>query len=309
MNKKQLINYLNYPESLDDWSLKELQQIVEEYPFFHTAQLLYLKNLQNSEDINFPLRLKIASLYAIDRKKLFFLLNKKPKQKLLEISEIHEIIDKHASQTTVGNKQQEEQIKKSLQVLKEKSNEVILNSVLTKESLIKIIEQRIHEIHRQNELSEDEKNRQKKHIEDMHTPFSNIGFGVQNVDKELINEFRAKNRKKNLHTNYSVSEYRLPDYEEDDSPKTNKELIENFIKKYPKAIKKDVNKQKSASQELQEPEKETVSFVTETLAKIYIKQQLFDKAIQAYQKLSLKYPEKSIYFAAQIENIERLKSE
>ena len=37
--------------------------------------------------------------------------------------------------------------------------------------------------------------------------------------------------------------------------------------------------------------------------KIYARQQLYDKAIATYLKLSLKYPEKSVYFADRIEKI------
>lgn len=48
------------------------------------------------------------------------------------------------------------------------------------------------------------------------------------------------------------------------------------------------------------------AFVTETLAKIYVRQGMYKQAILAYEKLSLKYPEKNIYFAGQIDEVKKL---
>lgn len=47
--------------------------------------------------------------------------------------------------------------------------------------------------------------------------------------------------------------------------------------------------------------------ITEAMAKMYVKQQLFAKAIDIYEKLSLKYPQKSIYFADRIKEVNELK--
>ncbi|GHT01350.1 hypothetical protein AGMMS49525_01830 [Bacteroidia bacterium] len=51
---------------------------------------------------------------------------------------------------------------------------------------------------------------------------------------------------------------------------------------------------------------DTESFFSETLAKIYIKQKKYDKALEIIYKLNLHYPEKSRYFADQIRFLEKL---
>lgn len=56
----------------------------------------------------------------------------------------------------------------------------------------------------------------------------------------------------------------------------------------------------------EEPEAEDEGFFTETLAKIYVKQQRYDKALEILKKLSLKYPNKNAYFADQIRFLEKL---
>ena len=46
--------------------------------------------------------------------------------------------------------------------------------------------------------------------------------------------------------------------------------------------------------------------MTETLAKVYLEQKKYQKAIQAYEILILKYPEKSSFFADRILSIKNL---
>ncbi|KPK87603.1 MAG: hypothetical protein AMS27_02135 [Bacteroides sp. SM23_62_1] len=84
------------------------------------------------------------------------------------------------------------------------------------------------------------------------------------------------------------------------------ELIDKFIKAQPSIIPQ---KDKSEDQEdISEAFLITDDhLMTETLAEIYVKQGYYTRAIHAYEKLSLKYPEKSSYFATQINKIRQLK--
>ena len=83
------------------------------------------------------------------------------------------------------------------------------------------------------------------------------------------------------------------------------ELIEKFIQKNPKIqpISKDRNISILTTQEKQDS-----SLMTETLAKVYLEQNKYENAIQAYRILSLKYPEKSGFFANQIKRIQILQN-
>lgn len=91
--------------------------------------------------------------------------------------------------------------------------------------------------------------------------------------------------------------------EEADTREKARKLIDDFIQKDPRITpaKADVfSSENLGRMSLAEDEE----FVTETLAKIYVKQGKADKAIKAYKLLMLKFPEKSIYFANQLKKLE-----
>lgn len=85
--------------------------------------------------------------------------------------------------------------------------------------------------------------------------------------------------------------------------KTNK--IVDFIAK---TAKKERPKKEffSPSQMAQQSVEENNSLMTETLAKVYLEQGHYNKAITAYEILSLKYPQKSGLFADQIKAIKQI---
>ncbi len=88
--------------------------------------------------------------------------------------------------------------------------------------------------------------------------------------------------------------------------KAQTELIDKFISLNPR-IEPRMDKTEHPVVDLSTPYlEEKGSLVTETLARIYVNQGYYSKAIEIYEKLCLKFPEKSGYFATQIEKIKAI---
>ena len=98
-----------------------------------------------------------------------------------------------------------------------------------------------------------------------------------------------------------------PEIEETEAERPASELIDDFIRNEPSISRSQTtffNPVDAAKESVVDDE----NIVSETLAQIYFDQKHYQKAIKIYRKLSLIYPEKSSYFAAQIEKaVEELK--
>ena len=87
---------------------------------------------------------------------------------------------------------------------------------------------------------------------------------------------------------------------------TPQDLIDRFIQSRP-TLERIPLAENQPVKDLSEPgAEEQGRFITETLAKIYINQGYYTRAINIYEKLSLQFPEKSAYFAGRIERIKDL---
>lgn len=83
------------------------------------------------------------------------------------------------------------------------------------------------------------------------------------------------------------------------------ELIEKFIQNEPRIVPDKENDYSEEEEIADQSIKDDQEFISETLAMIYQRQGKINKAIEIYQKLSLKFPEKKRYFANLIEELKK----
>ena len=98
------------------------------------------------------------------------------------------------------------------------------------------------------------------------------------------------------------SEEKTPEISETISKKM--ELIDKFIETNPKIA--PVKNSTPSPVNIERSTTDNSMLMTETLARVYLEQKKYSKAIQAYQILILKYPEKSVFFADRILDIKIL---
>ncbi|MCL2650796.1 MAG: tetratricopeptide repeat protein [Candidatus Azobacteroides sp.] len=222
------------PELLNGETLPQLKSLVDEYPYFQTVRMLYLKNLQIENDLSFPMELRKMAFYAVDRKKLYYWIEK-DKFKALNF----DALDRKENIETFH------------------SFSIIDTFLSTKND-------------RDDELQ--------------------LGRTVESVASidylSLLPETELNNR-------------------QDVQPLKHQEAIDDFLRKDKQSPVKIKLEESNLVQTIPQPEEKT-EFLGETLAKIYIKQKKYEKALQIIQKLSLQYPEKNAYFALQIEELEKL---
>jgi tetratricopeptide (TPR) repeat protein len=158
-----------------------------------------------------------------------------------------------------------------------------------------------------------EKFEKKEPEEEKNTPSEDGNFSKESDSFELDNTDDAKGEetqsKKKSSVNIQGEYFTEEDYRKTLKNKENKneDLIDKFIKKFPEMENIHPKKGNEPNEDISLPSvEENEEIYSEKLIGIFVQQGYYEKAISAYEKLSLKYPKKSDYFAAQIEKLKEI---
>lgn len=282
MNAEQFISYLDDPRTLGKDSSNELAGLIQQYPYFQTAHLLYLKSLHIQKSLHYPNQLKIAASYANDRKKLYQLVMQEDLHEQIKIVDGLSGDDKKISDISPLEEQ----------ILQEAVNASIQLEVKNKPN-----DEYQEEKPQVKEVDDKNGSAIAEPMEDISTPRPfNQWLKTLNQESHSVEE--------------QETEAEEPQAEE---PQQGNDLIQKFIQERPRIGDHPSGPSKGELQAFFSPIEtaklgliDDESFVTETLAKIYEAQGYHLKAKTAYEMLSLKYPEKKANFAARIKSLEVL---
>ncbi len=279
MTASEFYHLLKNLNTIEPRHLVEIDALLAEYPWFQAGHLLLIKSLLISNDIRFRNRLHLAAAHLPDREKLFHLLHE-IKEKLSEpaYSVPETVKPTHPSEP-------ETYLPPSQPTLGFIENKLKINEIE-------------HFIQEHGMLFFDFEPSSTEYPQK--PPKTSAQSPIQSFD--ILAEIEKLPDKKITALPEPEVKEKLQKIAEQQS------IIEKFIREKPKITPRAHVESTEPVDISKESIQEKSEFISETLAKIYFKQKLFDKAIDIYSKLSLKYPEKSSYFAGKISEIQKLKN-
>ena len=307
MNVTDFTYLLQHPEKVvDPLQTRQLEEVIQEYPYFQAARALHLKGLKNLNSFKYNNALKVAAAYTVDRDVLFdFITSKAFTQNAIADS----IAGKQAG--TMESEALEEKAN-----LVAKTDTTLIEAVedgplpRTTQDADTILDPSLFRS-KDPEIDKEiarEKERAREALE-LGTPLP-----FTRREKHSFMEWlqltsikpikQAAPQEKEVTEFTSNIEFPL----EETSEKAKKfELIDKFLEENPKIVPQSEDTFKVAI--TQSAKIDSEELMTETLAKVYLEQKKYKKALQAYKILSLKYPEKSSFFASRIKAVKQLQKE
>ncbi|WP_010521562.1 hypothetical protein [Aquimarina agarivorans] len=283
MKADTLIAILKNPQQLQLSDLSMLTEVIDNYPYFQSARAVQLKGLKDQGSYLYNQKLKETAAYTTDREVLFNFITSKS----FTITTASTTVE----DSTTSNEPSPEEIESSTEAVTTEENELT-----TKEGVIKMTPEEASQI--VDPLLFEAKS----------NTTSNIASAEEILEPNKPFEFNKKETHSfaewlRLTTTQPINRTEIP------TTKTKKKhiessLIDAFIKNSPKIS--PINKSAPIVNLAKRHITPADDLMTETLAKVYVAQKNYKKAIQAYKILILKNPEKSGLFADRIRAIEKM---
>jgi hypothetical protein len=282
--------------------ISEVYELIDIFPYFQSAHLLLLKGLYSLADVKFENQLRHSAIHIGDREVLYWLL-KTPNLSRTDKTDLKKI---DLNKETVTETQQ-------TVIESAKNSEIMIDELERNSEDGKFMESKDNVTHHTGHsvlIAAEPDNSEPAEVivflEENSTQsedkvvYMDPGFSVSErpdlLELDLDNDHEDS---------YSSEE---PDFKshkpvENSRKQLQSDLIDKFIFANPR-IEPQKDKTYVTNEDISKPFlEESGGLVTETLAKIYVNQGYYSKAIDIYEKLSLKFPEKSSYFASQIEKV------
>jgi hypothetical protein len=302
VTKSILISLINNPFSVSEEQEKALENLQNDYPYCQSISLLLAKSYHNNESISFEKQLKNTAISVPNRNVLY------------ELIHSEQAVKGEVSKTIVVEKEPE--VIKEVEVVEEEK--VIELEISKKQKLESFVKQK------QEEREKGTQDKQSKELDNLiiSGAMSSVvlldeEIEVKKPEKEIIKE-----EKKEVKSPQTFYDWLAPNEVKESvkEPESVKPSVEDMVDKFIEERKKNnehirLNKGTDEAKKFYSPLEvaknslmDKDDFVTETLARIYEGQGLNEKAIVVYEKLSLKNPEKSSYFATLIEKLKQKNS-
>ena len=278
MNITDYTYLINKPNAINEKQTVALEKVLDEFPYFQSVRALQLKGLYNQNSFKYNIALKITAAHTTDRAVLFDFITSDTFTAIQK-----EFYDKKTLELLDINVVDSELI--VYQAKLEHKTNTLERSILT--TITKALP-----------LESDDPN---KIAEEKLAIGQPLDFSVN--EKHSFQEWLQLSRTLPIEREpeNKISQKTPPI---DENKKKKAELIDKFIETSPKISPVKHGAPSTVTFELNKDDNSYL--MTETLARVYLEQKKYLKAIQAYQILILKYPEKSSFFADRISDIKIL---
>jgi tetratricopeptide (TPR) repeat protein len=278
MNVTDYTYLINKPDAINEKQTDALGSVLDEFPYFQSARALRLKGLFNQNSFRYNFALKVTASHTTDRTILFDFITSDTFvaiQKGLYDKKILELLD--ISVTGYEIIKPEIRLEQKINTLEQSILTTIKGaSPIEVESTTKLAEENL-EIGKPLGFSKDEKHSFQEWLQ-------------LSRAQPIIREKESEN---------SIETTAI-----EDDKKKKADLIDKFIEASPKIS--PIKQSTESISHIDINKTDNSYLMTETLARVYLEQKKYQKAIQAYEILILKYPEKSSFFADRISDIKIL---